>query len=251
MITLIGTAHILNLSQVLIKIFDEKQPDMICIELDSKRYNVLINRDLQTKNRDTPALYKFLAWFQEKLAREYGVTAGDEMITAIKYAEEHDIPFSMIDMDAQLLFTRMLKSMSILEKIRLIFSGLLSLLIGKKQVEKELDYIEENFNDFLQEVNKKYPTIKKVLIDERNEFMAKKLIELSKEYQDIIAIVGEGHIPGISSILRENNIEVETIRLSTLREMKPIEVKSNDTTSISFTVEQEIPEHIDLKNKEE
>lgn len=246
-----GTAHILNLSQVLIKIFDEKQPDIICIELDPRRYNALINKDLQTKNRDAPAFYKFLAWFQEMLAREYGVTAGDEMITAIKYAEKHNIPFSMIDMDAQLLFTKMLKSMSILEKTRLILSGLLSLIIGKKQIEKELDYIEENFNDFLQEVSKKYPMIKRVLIDERNEFMAKKLVALSKDYQNIIAIVGEGHIPGISSILRENKMEVETIRLSTLREMKPIEIKTNDTTSISFTVEQELPEHIDLKNKEE
>jgi len=251
MITLIGTAHILNLSQSLIKVFEEKQPDIICIELDAKRYNALINKDKHIRNSSTPPIYKFLAWFQEKLAREYGVTAGEEMLTAIKYAEDKGIPFSMIDMDAQRLFRRMLKSMSILEKIRLILSGLLGLIVGKKQVEKELDYIEENFNDFLQEVNKKYPTIKRVLIDERNEFMAKKLIELSKEYQDIIAIVGEGHIPGISSILRRNNMEVETIRLSTLREMKPIEVKSNDTTSISFTVEQEIPEHIDLKNKEE
>ena len=251
MITLVGTAHVFNLSQAIIKILDERQPDIICVELDSKRYNALINRDLHpTDKASLPIIYRFLAWFQEKLAREYGVTAGEDMLTAIRYAADHRISVSMIDMDAQLLFKKMLRSMSISEKVRLILSGVLGIVVGKKQVEKEVDHIEENFDSFLEEITKKFPTIKRVLIDERNEFMAKKLVELSKEYQNIISIVGEGHIPGLLKILEENNITVEAIKLSILREMKPSEIKPENTSSVSFTIEQEIPEHIDLKKPE-
>ena len=42
MITLIGTGHVFNLSQALLNIFDEKQPDVFCIELDKQRYQALL-----------------------------------------------------------------------------------------------------------------------------------------------------------------------------------------------------------------
>ena len=55
------------------------------------------------------------------MANKYGVTAGEEMLTTINYARSHQLPVAFIDMNAQHLFKRMLRTMSISEKIKLIF----------------------------------------------------------------------------------------------------------------------------------
>ena len=91
MITLIGTGHVFNLSQPLLNIFDEKQPDIICVELDRERYNALILKQTDPEaykemEKNVPILYRILARFQQGMAEEYGVTAGAEMLTSIKRA---------------------------------------------------------------------------------------------------------------------------------------------------------------------
>jgi len=143
MIVLIGTGHVFNLSSALLSVFDEKLPEIVCVELDSQRYQALMLKQSDPesyKNRENnvPIIYKMLARFQEGMANEYGVTAGQEMITAINYARDHQLPVAFIDMNAQNLFSKMLKSMSISEKLKLLLSGFGVLFISKKNVEKEL-----------------------------------------------------------------------------------------------------------------
>ena len=77
------------------------------------------------------------------------------------------------------------------------------------------------------------PTIKKILIDERNGNMAKKIIDLTEKHEKIIACIGDGHINGISKILDENKSDYEIIRLKDLRKW---EIKS-DSASFSFNLE--------------
>jgi pheromone shutdown protein TraB len=241
MITLIGTGHVFNLSQALINIFDEKQPDIICVELDKQRYKALIMKQLnpekyKEQSKNQPILYKLLSRFQDGMAKEYGVTAGQEMLTAIDYAQSHQRPIALIDMEAQNLFSKMLKNMSIREKFRLILSGFGGLFVSKKRVEKELDKIQDDFDFYMDEIGKKFPTIKRTLIDERNEYMKEQLKSASKDFEKVIAVVGDGHIPGLSSLLKENEMEFETIRLKELREKPQSKI---DSTNASFTHEYE------------
>jgi len=237
MITLIGTGHVFNLSEALLNIFDEKQPDIICIELDKQRYNAMMLKQnnpekYQETSKDQPVIYRLLARFQDGMADEYGVQAGGEMLTAINYAQSHQIPLSYIDMNAQALFSRMLKDMSFREKLRLMFSGFGGLFVSKKRIEQELENIEENFDKYIEQIGKKFPTIKRFLIDERNAFMVKHLILASEKYEKIIAVVGDGHIPGISKLLTTKNAEFETVRLSALRNIVD---KATDTSTANFS----------------
>ena len=239
MITLIGTGHVFNLSQALIQIFDEKNPDIICVELDRQRYKALIMKQLdpgkyKEQSKNQPILYKLLSRFQEGMAKEYGVTAGQEMLTAIDYAQSHQKPIALIDMDAQNLFSKMLKNMSVKEKFRLILSGFGGFFVSKKRVEKELDKIQDDFDFYMDEIGKKFPTIKRTLIDERNEYMKEQLKSASKDFEKVIAVVGDGHIPGISKLLKKNEIDYEMIRLSELRENTELD---NDSSSASFSIE--------------
>jgi pheromone shutdown-related protein TraB len=239
MIILIGTGHVFNLSQALLNIFDEKQPDFLCVELDKQRYNALMLKNTNPEKyknmvRNVPILYKLLSRFQDGIAKEYGVTAGEEMLTTINYAHSHQLPVAFIDMNAQSLFSRMLRSMSFTEKFKLLFSGFGGFFVNKKRVDKELDKIEKNFDKYLEEVGEKFPTVKRVLIDERNQYMTQQLVMANEKYEQIIAVVGDGHIPGISERLTKKEIEFETIRLNKLRKH---ETSESDSSSASFSME--------------
>ncbi len=242
MITLIGTGHVFDLSSALTEIFDEKLPEVICVELDRQRFSALMVKntnpeEYKNASKNAPLIYKMLARFQNSMAKEYGVNAGDEMLTAVKYAQSHQIPLEFIDMNAQKVFTNMLRSMSLSEKFKLLLSGVGGLFVSKKKVENELKKIEGEFDSYIEQIAKKFPTIKRTLIDERNNHMAKKLVKLTEEKQKIIACVGNGHISGISKLLDQENIEYKIIRLSELRSMGV----ESDTATASFSMEYNEP----------
>jgi len=240
MITLIGTGHVFDLSSALNAIFDEKQPDVICVELDKQRYNAKMMKKSNPKayedaKKNLPFIYKMLGRFQESMASEYGVNAGDEMLAAINYAQSHGLPAELIDMNAQQLFIKMWKSMPFSEKFRLLLSGFGGLFISKKRVEKELENIQDNFDVYMEEIGKNFPTIKTTLIDKRNDYMINRIVSLNENYGKIMVVIGDGHVPGISKILKSKDIEFETIRLSELRNQNP-ENRNVDSTSGSFSI---------------
>jgi pheromone shutdown protein TraB len=243
MIILIGTGHVFNLSQGLLNIFDEKQPEILCVELDKQRYDALMIKqsnpdEYKDMRKNVPIIYKLLSRFQDGMAKEYGVVAGEEMLTTINYAKSHQLPVAFIDMNAQRLFSRMLKSMSFSERIKLLFSGFAGFFVNKKRVEKEIGKIEKNFDKYLDEIGNKFPTIKRVLIDERNQYMAKKLEKANEKYERIVAVVGDGHIPGLSEILKKKELVFDTIRLNEIRNQVPLDY---DSSSASFSLDYKEP----------
>lgn len=235
MIILIGTGHIFDISSNLLERFHEKSPDIVCVELDKDRYEILStrsnNKKKYKKSREKiPILYKLFARYQNIMAKEYGVNPGDEMLTAIKYAKSNRIPFKLIDMNAKQLYVKTLESISISEKIKLSLTGVLLTLFGrniiqKKQIDENLGRIKEEIDEYLDKFEKTFPTIKRLLIDERDEYMANKLVKLNEKYQKIVACIGDGHIAGISKLLKLNNIDHMIIRLGELqkKDIKTIE----------------------------
>lgn len=238
MITLIGTGHVFNLSPMLLSLFDEKQPDCLCVELDIQRYQgIMIKRTnpeaYKNASKQLPAIYKILARFQENMANEYGVQPGDEMMTTIDYAQTHQLPLEFIDMNTQHVFITMWKTMPIREKLKLFLSGFGGLFINKKRLEHELKNVQNDFDSYLQEIGKQFPTIKKTLIDERNTYMTQRLLHLHTKHTNIIAIVGDGHIPGIIALLKENHIDVNVIRLQELQQLR---TQNTDGSSAHFSI---------------
>lgn len=241
MITIIGTGHVFNLSQGINHILDEKQPEIVCVELDKQRFQTLIFRkqnpeEYKKRRKNAPFIYNVLAGFQDNMAKKYGVEAGDEMMTAIDYAKSHQLPIAFIDMEAQNLFNKMLKKMGFVEKIRFMLSGLAGIFASKKLVEKEINHFEQDFDKYIDKIGEKFPTIKKVLIDDRNKFMVNKLVKAGEEFEKIVAVVGDGHIPGLKELLEKKDIDFETIRLKELKE-RIKHLKKSDKSSASFSLE--------------
>jgi len=243
MITIIGTGHVFNLSQGILSVLNDRQPDIVCVELDKQRFNALVLRKNNPEayweaRKKTSAIYRLLARFQDSMAKEYGVEAGDEMMTAIDYAQGHQLPVAFIDLNAQYMFSKMLKSMSFSEKIKLLFSGFSGFFISKKRVEKELKKHDSNFDEYIEQIGDKFPTVKRVLIDERNEYMVKQLVKADEEYGKIVAVMGDGHIPGISGLLESKNVDFESVRLKDLRNVSSVD---SDSSSASFSLEYKEP----------
>lgn len=244
MITLIGTGHVFNLANALLSIFDTINPDIVCVELDQQRYQAMILRQTQPETyektrQDLPFVYRLLAQFQEDMAKQYGVHAGDEMLTAITYAQSHALPVAFIDTDAQKLFNTMWRTMPMTEKLKLMLSGFAGFFVSRKRVEQELKNYQDNFTTYIEEIGKRYPTIKRILIDERNQHMVSKLIELHQQYQRIVVCIGDGHVPGISLLLQDKQIPFETIRLHDLQ-TRP--VPEGDGSAAHFSFEYRPPE---------
>jgi len=226
MIILVGTGHVFDLVSDLNNFFDMKKPDIICVELDKDRYNILSMRNHDSTRffnlrKDVPLLYKLFMRFQEKTAKKYGVNPGDEMLAAIDYAQLNQIPYEFIDVNAQELYDGLIRSLSTFEKIKLSILAVSLTVFGwyfnsRKNIDKELERLDENFDKNMEKMQASYPIIKKLVLDDRNEHMAKKIMKLKDKYINIVACVGDGHVVGISRILKSNNIKFEIMRLRSL-----------------------------------
>jgi pheromone shutdown-related protein TraB len=79
----------------------------------------------------------------------------------------------------------------------LLFSSLLSIFAVEDFTEEDVEQLKEKdmLTAALDEVAKKTPVIKSVLLDERDAYMARKISDLDGE--KILAVVGAGHVKGI------------------------------------------------------
>ena len=69
-----------------------------------------------------------------------------------------------------------------------------------------------------------------MLIDDRNIFMADKLRLLEDKYGTVLALVGDGHVPGMSEILKDR--ELKLIRIDEVRKWQP---KETDGALVSYS----------------
>ena len=216
MITLIGVGHVFDIGREIENIILSRKPGVVGVELDPARYHDLTSRE---PKKDVPFVYRMLAVFQQAIAKKYGVSVGSEMLAAINTAKKLGIGIAFIDMDSGYVFSKIWNGMGFSEKIKLLFSGAAGLFVRKEMVDKEIEKFETDYNHYMEIFGSEFPILKKTLIDERNTYMAEKIRELSKKYEKIAAVVGDGHIEGMKKILDDLNPEI--IRLSTLRKTSP------------------------------
>ena len=230
-VIIIGTAHVSPTSiQEVEKIIENERPDAVAVELCKKRYKALMGElewvpivDVIKRGEVHLLLFQIiLSYFQRKVGREFGVKPGDEMLAAIKKAKEIGADVFLIDRDASITFRRMWSLMSFFEKIKMFFQIIRGIFIKDKldidKILKEKRTLEKLIYDF----KKISPSAAKVLIDERDAYMAANLLKLKKKYNKIIAVVGAGHERGIKKFL-DNPLAIPEI--NKLLEVKKKKIK--------------------------
>lgn len=212
MITLLGVGHVFDLGRAIRAEILARRPKVVALELDPIRYHALVRKTPRARGMSALSL---LAHFQIRLARQYGVEVGDEMVAAARAAQELGSEIALIDQDSQAVLGRVWREMSLRERVRLVLSAVGGLFTRKERVEAELEKFYRNEPGFLQEFGRELPTAKRILIDERDAAMARALKELAESKGDVVGVVGEGHVDGLVRHL--GGVPLRVVRLQELR----------------------------------
>ena len=226
-ILLIGTAHISKDSVKEVKDSIETfKPDIVAVELCNRRYEAITKKDnwentpvtnlLKSNNAYLMLAQTFLSSIQRKLGKEYGVEPGSEMIAAIKEAKKHKTKVALVDRDISITLKRAWRKMGIREKFRLTWEFLKALIGYDEEELEDLDLKklmdQDVISTLMEEFGEIAPSISNVLIHERDEYIAKKIQEESKNGK-VLAVVGAGHLKGIKKKLEEGLIKTDLKKL--------------------------------------
>lgn len=217
-----GTAHVSQSSVDEVRAaIREHHPDEVAIELCQSRFEVLKNpggwQDMDIirviKEKKTSFLFANLvmASFQRRIGERFGVKPGDEMRAAIEEAQGAGVPLALVDRPVQLTLQRAWKSLRAWEKIKLLFSSLFSILAVDEIKEDEIERLKDKdmLTSTIEEVARQAPTIKRVLIDERDAYMARRIVDLKGK--KVLAVVGAGHMEGLIEQMRNPVEDVEAL----------------------------------------
>jgi pheromone shutdown-related protein TraB len=213
---LVGTAHVSKESVNLVKqVIASEMPDCVCVELDTKRYKALSGRKrwealdlkeiVKKKQLSTLLVNLILSSYQKKLGMQLGVIPGLELLEATREAEKHAIPVSLCDRDVRVTLRRAWHETSFLKKGYLLATLLVSLFDKTEITEEKLEQLKKKdvLSELMSELGEAMPELKKVLIDERDIYLAEK-IKMSAG-RKLVAVVGAGHVEGIKKRIREDN----------------------------------------------
>src|SRR5437660_12024054 len=135
MITLLGVGHVFDIGRSIRAEILARRPRVVALELDPIRYNALLNRAPRGRGLSPLAL---LAQFQIRIARQYGVEVGDEMVAAARAAREIGAEIARIDQDSRAILQRVWRDMSLGERVRLLVSAVGRLFTRKDATQAQL-----------------------------------------------------------------------------------------------------------------
>lgn len=220
MITIIGTGHVFKLAEPVSFIVKNTWPDAVLIELDVSRYNSLMKAQDEgvrsEDQREMSAIYRQTAKYQQRMSEEYDTQVGGEFLAAINTGRLAGADIIPIDTNAMQVLNEMWSEMSAMERLRYKLSGISDSIGGKRKVEQVQASFAEDEERYIEAMRRKYPTLVRKLIDERNAHMAEQINRASETYHNMVVVVGDAHVEGISRLLKDQ--EVRKIRLADLRD---------------------------------
>ena len=223
-ILLIGTAHISQSSVDEVNtVINQVNPDTVCIELCSSRYQAMLAKD-QWKNMDIFKVIRegksFLLFanlimtaFQKRLGSKLGVKPGSEMFEAANVAEKLNSELVLADRDVKITLQRTWRGMKFWGKIKVLGQLLASLFIREEISKEEIEKLKESdaLSEAMKMLAEQSPEMKRILIDERDQYMAEKIRQSMGKL--VVAVVGAGHVKGLTAELenKHNLAELESV----------------------------------------
>lgn len=230
-IMLVGTAHISKESIDLVnKSIEEFKPEVIGVELDSERFHQLMFEEQWQQMNVMNAISEgktyllllnlLLASFQRKLGSDVGVKPGSEMKEAILLAQQKGLKLALLDRSVRITLKRALGEMTLFEKLKLFIAFVQAMFGFDEEITKEkIEQLKQQdlMTQLMNELGRQMPSVKKVLVDERDIFIANSILSLPEKR--ILAVVGAGHLDGITKYLDKKR---DVRELLTVKEKKSI-----------------------------
>lgn len=242
-IRIIGTGHILSRSVEEVRTaISEDKPDMVAVELDLKRFHALEGVGFDPKSYQKRVSFKdlivslvgggsfpvflegVLALIQKELGEKYGIYPGSDMCAAIVSAKNSGSRIALIDRDIEITMNRLMQ-IPLKEIIHLLLSREGDLELVSRLLDSNIEGIleKENLDIIMDRLKKELPSTYKVLVDERDQYMAYTLHRIQKGNlgAKILAVVGAGHKRGISEYL-ERIEHGHRIDMQKILEIRPV-----------------------------
>lgn len=213
-ITLVGTAHVSKESiEEVESTIKELNPDCVAIELDEKRAESIRNPE-KFRQLDIIKILRnhegflmmanlILSSFQRRMGQNVGVRPGDEMLAAMRVADEMGIPSVMVDRPIQTTLRRAWAKNSFWGKMKLLASLFTSAFSKEEVSPDEIEKLktDSEMDSMMSELSEYMPVIKKVLIDERDTYLAAGI--WAAKGSNVVAVLGAGHLPGVVAHLEK------------------------------------------------
>src|SRR5690625_824091 len=213
---LIGTAHVSKSSAEEVKaVIETELPDSVCIELDKQRYENIMDENkwkdtdifkvIKEKKTTLLLINLAISSFQKRIAKQFGIEAGQEMIQGIKSAEEHGATLVLADRNIQITFSRIWGNIDAKGKVMLLSSILTGIFSNESITEEELEELKSrnSIDAILSEFTDEFPLLKKPLVDERDQYLAEKIKRAPGK--KIVAVLGAAHIPGVTKEMNHDH----------------------------------------------
>ncbi|MHB8072375.1 TraB/GumN family protein [Desulfosporosinus fructosivorans] len=221
---LIGTAHVSKHSAELVKkVIESEKPDSVCIELDEPRYQTIIDGNkwketdifkiIKEKKATLLLINLVISSFQKRMAKQFGINAGQEMIQGAESATEIGATLVLADRNIQITFSRIWNGVGLWGKAKLMTAIFMSIFDDEDISEEELEKMksQDMLNSILNDFTINFPKLKIPLIDERDQYLSQKIKQAPGP--KVIAVLGAAHIPGIKEEIKK---EHDLARLSEL-----------------------------------
>ena len=227
-LTLVGTAHVSPKSVEEVKeTIQRVQPDAVAVELDADRLEALQNPDRWQSTPIQKLLKGDKLWFflaqsllashQRRLGEQFGVQPGAEMLAAVEVTKSLGKELVLADRDISITLQRAYRKMRFGEKMRLIWELFKAMMPGGDEPKEEMtiDKLmeEDTITQMMSEMERVAPSIKGVVIDERDLYLATKIRKETEQGKRVVAIVGAGHLNGIQKALQQPSVDLAAIEV--------------------------------------
>lgn len=224
-VTILGTAHVSEESvKEVRRLSQELNPDTICVELCESRMKSI--RDPEYfKNLDIFKVFKerkmfllmsslILSSFQKKIGNDK-IRPGDELRAGMEEGENLSAKVVPIDREIQTTLKRAWGMVSGFSKMYLLSALITSLFVKEDIDEEKIEEMktEDVLNDLFSQIPRRYEPVKRVIIDERDEYLAQKIRDSARESKKLLAVVGAGHLKGIMENIQEDRDIAELDRI--------------------------------------
>lgn len=213
---LIGTAHVSKQSAELVKeVIESERPDSVCIELDEPRYQTIVEGNkwketdifkiIKEKKATLLLINLVISSFQKRLAKQFGINAGQEMIQGAESAKEIGANLVLADRNIQITFSRIWQGVGFWGKVKLLTGIFFSIFDDEDISEEDLEKMksQDMLNSILNEFTVSFPKLKLPLIDERDQYLAQKIKDAPGS--KVVAVLGAAHVPGIKEELKKEH----------------------------------------------
>ena len=247
-VLIVGTAHISRESIDEVRsLIQTKGPAKVCVEIDAGRYRSM-SEGSKWESLDIIKVLKegkgflllanlALSGFQRRMGSEVGVKPGEEMLAAVSTATELGIPYAFCDRDVQTTLKRAWGRSNLWNRSKLLASLVDSAVSGEKLSTEDIEKLKEQneLEEMMGELAKFLPSVKEVLIDERDRYLAARIFAETKALPEaldaplapapVLAVVGAGHLEGIATWLERldrGDADESTAELETLPKASPV-----------------------------